>query len=995
MGVETSLAKTVLKIGCALYVPNTAVQELLFEVIDQSAEVYQGKVTSIEQQVRKTIEKEISIDALKQKGIPEDKAAFVQSETRRLLESIPVTPKKIACCRGDVNLLAEEMVLSYEDESGDDSNEYSQYIVSIFKSLLPKVVGCLRKDTEFLFQGLMELHGITEELKRQIEEIKEQIAQPNTHQYPLLISDRPFDQADIFVGRGQIVQDAVDRLTVGIPVALCGIGGIGKTEIAKAVVKRVENEASGMHQIEAIAWVEYDNQDVRYSIVKSFRETRQIDDFERAWEKADSIIQKLRDRLLLVIDKVESVSQDSNLLRLADMPCRILITSREEKVSSIESIMVDSLPDEGCGELFHYYYRKDPAPSYLVDKIIRLADRHTVTIELLAKIAQIEDLTLSEFYENLVAMGFDLSEEKVNARHERLQKEERIIEQLAILFSVQRLKETETQLLIPVSVIPSIPFQFSQAEEWFDQKDRTNLNRLVRSGWLYAFRRDKTTQYMIHSVIASAVRHQFASELYGRCRKLIRALTQQMRYGEDEHGSAKVELIQFSWSVNDLLSDHLKDEADGDFLFNLSRIYGDVGNYRQAVLLLRRCIHLYRQQKKRGKQSGCYNLLGLVYQNQGWPARALTQYNKALQWMDALEMKEEMYISLYSNKGIAYLALEGNVPNGRAHQCFKKAYILAKQNYGDDDPRTLDVQFKEANCIAPQNSDEAIKIFMDVIEAEKRIFGLHDLRLGRKYQAFGNYLYDIGEFRWAASESENALAIFKATMGEGHPDTADVKNTLALIYRQFDSEKSIQYFSEYLDNAKEIYGDSSPVTATAYNNLGCWYFDEDRFKEALAEFERAEKTLRAVQGYNPEDMGRFLCNQAQCQSSMGNNERAIKLLKRALLEYRKDPKLCAGEIGQCYGVMGDVYCNLDNKPKAHDYFDLALEQLRGLWGGEHLSMASIYNNYALLLEVEELYDDALSKLDSARQILLRSYNESTPQLVYVEENIERIRRAKE
>lgn len=85
--------------------------------------------------------------------------------------------------------------------------------------------------------------------------------------------------------------------------------------------------------------------------------------------------------------------------------------------------------------LFYSYYfsQKDDT---MLRKIIQLADRHTVTIELLAKIADSEEVLLHEFYDSLVQYGFHISTEEVAAVHEKMHSEGRIIEQLKKLFAV-------------------------------------------------------------------------------------------------------------------------------------------------------------------------------------------------------------------------------------------------------------------------------------------------------------------------------------------------------------------------------------------------------------------------------------------------------------------------------------------------------------------------------------------------------------------------------
>ena len=77
----------------------------------------------------------------------------------------------------------------------------------------------------------------------------------------------------------------------------------------------------------------------------------------------------------------------------------------------------------------------------------------------------------------------------------------------------------------------------------------------------------------------------------------------------------------------------------------------------------------------------------------------------------------------------------------------------------------------------------------------------------------------------------------------------------------------------------------------------------------------------------------------------------------------------------------------------YEYFQLAEIRVKKLWGKTHVSLASIYNNYAMLLEEDKLYDKALAKLETAKRILKHAYQGETEQSTTVEENILRIKKA--
>lgn len=992
LDIKVSLIKFMVKVTCALYVPNVILQEALSETVDQVAEMYLDKQDVREKEIQRMVDYATSSEVLAERNVPESKRAYIEAEVKKLLGEVPITTELVAHCKGDSRALANALVKSYQELCTKYPLEDSSHIKGVLITLLPRLVDYLANSPSFLYDGLISLHNVTDELKKEIDQLK-CLLSVEVEEYPVFISDRPFDLIESFIGRTDLVKTTMQAIVAQESVTLFGIGGIGKTEIAKAVVRAIEHQPCKDHGIVKIAWVEYDNQNIFYSIARAFRETRGIEDMEAAWSKAYTTLQKLRNQLLIVIDNVETIEEDKNMLRLADMPCRILLTSRVKKISSIRPIQVKQMQVNDCVDLFKAYYTRVPAPQYMIKNIIRLADQHTVTIELLAKLAQLEELSLEGFYQKLVDLGFRLSEEKVAGHHQKLQKEEKIITQLAKLFSLHHLCDEEIQLLIPVSVIPSMYFDFQQAQTWFDQSDRTYLRKLVNAGWLQFSEYEGLGHYVMHSVTAAAVRYQYQKELYSRCKAFIASLTKELQYGDNEFVGNKKELVQFSWSISDLLQGHLQEESDGDFLFFSARIFKDICNYQMAMEFLRQSIRIYKTQRAKNtrKLAHAYNLFGLVYNDLCHRRQALTQYKAALRQKNATVIYAEE-LPVIVNIAIVHMALEGAARHGKAYGYLNKALEMSINQYGENDPHTLDIKFLLANCIAASDNVSAHQIFEDIIKAEELLLPANDPRLAEKYRGFGNFLYEVGDYQAATEMFEKALTIYEDELDKHHPIVADIKNSLGLLNYQLDINKAQKYFQEYLDVATDIYGDQNPVTAVAHNNVGLCLFSMDRFDDALEKFQVAERILRDFGEYLPEDMGGFLGNQGQCLAELGRGEEAIEHYKRALQEYEKDPNACVDGIAKNYGYMGSTYFNLGKKDEAYDSFKNAIRIILETWGDEYVFLASIYNNYALVLEEDEAYVEAIEKLEAAKRILLSTYQEPTENLRVVEEHLQRIRR---
>ena len=100
---------------------------------------------------------------------------------------------------------------------------------------------------------------------------------------------------------------------------------------------------------------------------------------------------------------------------------------------SLPSICLEPLDKQECRKLFYHFYDLGRNDEYL-DEIIDLAARHTIMLEFLAKVAQLEEIKPGTILDRLIEKGFKLSIEEVSSSHEKLQNEATIIKQICIPF---------------------------------------------------------------------------------------------------------------------------------------------------------------------------------------------------------------------------------------------------------------------------------------------------------------------------------------------------------------------------------------------------------------------------------------------------------------------------------------------------------------------------------------------------------------------------------
>lgn len=782
---------------------------------------------------------------------------------------------------------------------------------------------------------------ITDSLNNYITEIRSAENMPAAI-YPRRLTPFPYQQTSNFFGRQNTTDFLIEQLLSGHSCYLHGIGGIGKTEIAKSVLKQVLSMTSSSSGITHIAWVNCTDGDFALSLVRALDLDETINNIEQAFQKAVSIINQYHENLLLIIDNVEDAN-DEHLLELCGyLNCRFLITSRCEGFPDFIKIPVAGLSEDDCMTLFYSYYfgQKDDS---MLKKIIRLADYHTVTIELLAKIADSEEVLLYEFYDSLVQCGFHISAEEVTATHEKMHSEGRIIEQLKKLFAVYGCSPDAQRLLIQISTIPNIQFGFEKAKKWFDLKNRTPLNQLAKKGWIKKESLSDNGRrhylYYMHSVIASAIRAQFTEQLYQACQNFIYEITLEMKDIRSQNDSVKKELIQFSWSLNDIFQGQFHSENDCDFLWALAEIYRDIGYYKRAVPLLDLLFTLY---------TGLYGdnciQLGSVFNSKGMIEYNLSHFDAALHFFEKsydiinehitpdmlspsvkIELAKldlnigKIYLKTDYHKAGAFfdraydvLLLEDGresqlTQNALAHKAmfledtghlleaktiYEEIYHQSKADKDDYDTLLLhaSVAHHIGNIYSDYAPDKAMPFLM---EAKNILWNLlsptHPDTLDILNSICSLELTTKDNYSEILSDLQNLLDLFIKAYGPEDPQVGTIHNNIGLcFYYMGQPDKAVWNYRKAIQINISVYGEDHPSTAYIYNNLGAAYSETEHPENAIPEHEHALKIYKAT--YPNKRNLDFALTHADLASAYlleGNHDKTMKHLNEAFDIYQK------------------------------------------------------------------------------------------------------------
>lgn len=829
--------------------------------------------------------------------------------------------------------------------------------------------------------------------------------------FPKMLTDPPTDIPLSYVPRKTDKAGVLQALKAGESILMHGLGGVGKTILAKDIVRTIRQRPSQESGIEAVAWVNCAGGSLKSSLLSALHETKELISPEDAWIIATNIIEHYQKKLLIVADNLESLPLEEQE-QLNDLPCCVLATSRLSVCGALRPYLIKDLSRDDCETLFLNFY-KGPKDMPSLHAIVDLADYHAVTIELLAKIANLESVSLAEFKHNLINHGFDISQEKIAADHEALVEERKIMEQISILFSMSRCTLTQIELLTKLSVLPSIPFQYAQVHSWLGLSSRGSLKQLSDLGWITASGNFSPT-YQMHSTVAAAIRDQCKENLYRQCRPVIENLLDEMTVSDQEHPYQKKQYITFSWAISDLLRDDLCDETDVAFLETLAAIYEAIGNFERALelnehaLVIRKRLtsnpkslitswlsigNLLIQISKYDKAEKCLqracqiaqkapsNDRGIMLAKHYLAVNAtkLCAYSKAARRYAAAEKfySRDDLADLY-DRAVFYIDYGSFYRDYMAKDYYKKSETFYKKGISlfEEAKLTTNPEYATALCQfgllyhTVGNYPEALAILQKALQLQKTYLDDFSPDIADTYATLGLIEYDLGQLPSAKKHTKKALKIYSELYSETHEAIASVYNNLGLIYTSIPGCEGAAEcaYLRALTIREALYPDGIHLKlAESYNNLAQLYEETGELDNARTYFDKALKIYEKLNA-DVEDRACVLDNSANLAvqeedflKARQDAELALKIRERIM----PDSYSCS----YSYNTIGLIDYYEGKYDKAITNFKKSIS-LKGRYLRKHVngSLGTVHFNYALALEALRDFPAATEEYEIAEQI---------------------------
>lgn len=631
-----------------------------------------------------------------------------------------------------------------------------------------------------------------------------------------------------FVGRDDEKNILTNRIFEKHKVVLNGVGGIGKTALAKQLYLELEQE------YDYIAWVDY-NDNLKDSIMESIfasliRNEHKLNADEK-YELVFQILTNIDGKILIVVDNFNNI-ESTDLSELTRLSADILITSRCQP-AGITCYTLDVPNKEDCINIFKENYLFSESLTFedemAILEIIERSKKYTLLIELIAKSISYNSMSISQFLDALRNQNYNLSALNLSSNSDWNDpfKIENIALQISKVYNLSEISNEEKNIIQLLSIMPpSERISFDDLKCWCTFSIKERLINLENKGWL---RREKKGTY-IHEIIGGFVREYYPIS-YNQCLLMLDDLKNKLTIVPETNNKKCIKYAEYILNVI-----RLRDK-NSCFCRNLAikeaaLLFKEVGRYNESKELLDIIISNYDEDCTENIiiLAELYNNYSKVFSIESNIPKAIEKALKAERLLDSISNdKSENY---YFQKMI----IKKTIGMIYAHQK-KNELALSKMN--------------------------------EAIESSKYIDNIQVFQIANLYSDYSMLLYNMGDILGSIENYEMVISLYNKY---GIEPNSPWRNTTYTNYADtliLNDQYPEAIFFEYqaLVGKYMLYEEENLAIANALMGMGNIYQKEKKLWDVAAVFYK--KAAAIYKKYNSISDG--YCDSIACLSIVTNN----------------------------------------------------------------------------------------------------------------------------
>ena len=469
-----------------------------------------------------------------------------------------------------------------------------------------------------------------------------------------------------FIGRDKELEELYTMLEENRHVFLCGIAGIGKSELAKAYAKHYKKHYTNILYVEYTGDLHQDITDMDF-----IDDPPEISEQER-FQRHNRFLRSLKSDTLLIIDNFNvTATQDSFLSVVLKYRCQILFTTRSN-LNEYCTFQLKEIKDINIlFQLTSAFYSEADKYRSTVEKIIETVHYHTFAVELAAKLLENGISTPGQLLAKLQEERASLdNEDKIKIIKDGQSSKATYYSHIHTLFSLYALSRKQQDIMCNLCFLPYTGISARIFAKWLELPTLNEINDLIETGFVQTTTRHTISLHpMIKEIALSETKPSVSS-----CHILLDSLQKIcLMHGIEVDYYKK--LFQTAGNIIELIE---KDDIPKYLLF-LENVfpYMDNYNYQKGMKEIIQELKNFLKPKDIGTDSDRALLLDFQATLEIKPEKAIKLEKDALAQIENITADNARLVSnLHANLGGLY-RMNGHPDLAREHM--EKSISLLNQ----------------------------------------------------------------------------------------------------------------------------------------------------------------------------------------------------------------------------------------------------------------------------------------------------------------------------
>lgn len=813
---------------------------------------------------------------------------------------------------------------------------------SIFQNVNPKVFPLL---AEFFHKticiSVKERYQSGDQLIKKLDQLID-LADPRES---YLVSKSLMPNA-FFIGRDRELAEIHEKLQNNSKLFLSGMGGIGKSELAKnyAIIYK-DNYDTILFVTYNGSWLMMINDDSKIHITnfERYEDEKEADYCDRKLRKLSELCDE---RTLLMIDNLNedefSKEEQKAWESILALNCKLIFITRMEDWN-YSCVKVGVLEQrQSLINLYQHYCEVNDDQQSVVNAIIDYVDGHTLTVELIAKLVAASRFSPEMVLEKLKGYGISQSgKEKVVLDKDNIRKRKTPFDHICTIFDMTQLSHPHLYVIANMALIPTDGITAALLEEWCELENFEVVNSLAAEGWICRV----GNRIKMHPVIAEVALVSCTKSNLHYCKAMLK---NQAKYLEaynlknyQDYERTYQDVIFFNALAGNLVRFNIYSDVVADILTGISGLISGFGYINQAIKYQQYSFDILKQSygKHSAKAAEALNNLSLFFDSLG-------DFKLALQYSEtALRAKKKPLWFLRSVTAVPVATSYNSLATiychmnqyGKALQCAHKGLIIQEKFLGVEDIETV-ISLSNLAAIYRETGKfkEAFRYEERALNIKRNVFGESHVCTATSLSNLSAFYQDMGDLKQALLCAKKSLEIEKKHWGEKHTSIAiTLSNLSALYYEMGDYEQAVQYSKKSLEIRTELLGKDNVSLSIPLCNLGTVCGKLGDFEQALQYTQQALRIETAAFGEIHPKIVTTLNNIAGIYDDMGDFKQALETYNQALHMAQTLFGSKHNLISDCLSNIGYLYEKANDLSKAEEYYVKAYEVKRAIFGDGH------------------------------------------------------------